>query len=185
VNRQGFSLVEIMVAMAILSMTVVSIITLQNASLRSSTYARQLTVASLLARSVMVDAYLYNHARLLSKAIKEEKSEEASMAGMDFKWTWMLDEVPLELPDLSPQEEQDGDQPQQANPLMKPIVETVNTFLKEAMRELSVEVSWETPKGKESVYFVTHLIDFSHPMQIPPSALSAFMSGAASSGSVP
>jgi type II secretion system protein I len=176
-HRSGFSLVEIMIAMAILSITVVSIITLQNTSLRNSIYARQLTVASLLARSVMVDAYLQNHARVLSKAIKEEKSGKESMAGIDFKWEWLLDEVPLEIPELSDSEEEDSGS-QSSNPMMKPIIETLNTFLKDAMRELSVEVSWEERGKTQSIFYVTHLIDFSHPMKIPPSVISAFSTSA-------
>ena len=169
-SQSAFSLVEIMVAMAILSMTVISVITLQNSSLKSSMYAKELTIASMLARSVMVDAYLEQHTRILAKAIKEEKNGDVEMAGLPMKWTWVLSEVPLEIPELSSESEEGEDKAEdvgQTNPMLQPIIKTLNTYLKEAMRELSVQVSWQSGGREEKIFFVTHLIDFSHPLQLP------------------
>lgn len=163
---KGFSLVEIMVALAILSMSVLTVITLQNSSVRMSIYSKQSTIASMLARSVMVDAYLEYYAQSLTNAIKEEKSGEEEMAGLPMKWTTTLDEVPLEIP-LEGGEEEEGDSQASTPDAFKPIIETLNDYLKNAMRELSVVVSWQSGAQEEKVHVVTHLIDFSHPLKIP------------------
>lgn len=57
-NRRGFSLLEVMVAMAILALSLTVIAGINANSFRSSNYARGLTVATLLARSKMLDIEL-------------------------------------------------------------------------------------------------------------------------------
>ena len=52
-SEKGFSLVEIMVAIAILSMTIISVITLQNQSLKTAIYAKEQVVASFLAEDAI------------------------------------------------------------------------------------------------------------------------------------
>ena len=175
-REQGFSLVEIMVAMVILSMSVMTIVSLQRASVRGAVNARYLTVASMLARSIMVDAYLANYKKELANSMDEEKSGEEEMAGLSMKWTWALREVPLQLPTKFAEEEEEGEEIEEGeeesasitqNPLLVPIIKSLNEVLAKAMRELSVTVSWESSYGEEEIYLVTHLIDFSYRLPIP------------------
>jgi general secretion pathway protein I len=55
VNRRGFTLLEVVVAMAILSMALLAIFDLNAGAVNSHAYAKRLTVATMLARSKMTD----------------------------------------------------------------------------------------------------------------------------------
>jgi len=174
-RKQGFSLVEIMVAMVILSMSVMTIVSLQRASVRGAVNARYLTVASMLARSIMVDAYLENYKKEIANSMDEEKSGEEEMAGLSMKWTWALRDVPLQIPTKFAEEEE-GEETEEGeggsasiaqNQLLVPIIKSLNEVLAKAMKELSVTVSWESSYGEEEIYLVTHLIDFSYRLPIP------------------
>jgi prepilin-type N-terminal cleavage/methylation domain-containing protein len=171
-KNDGFTLVEVMVALVILSMSVVTIVALQRANVRSAVNARQLTVATLLARSVMVDAYLHTYRQQLSTAIHEEKTGETEMADMAMKWTWTLRSVPLELPESFETSQKEGseadrEEDQSQATFLQPIMTSINDYLGNAMRELAVKVTWTNAYGDQEVVYVTHLVDFSYPLQLP------------------
>ena len=128
----------------------------------------------------MVDVYLEKYKEKLHNALKEEKSGEMEMAGLAFKWTWTLQPVPLQIPDSigggsSEEEEEESFESDQESPfgvqsggdLLKPIIGSLNDFLQNAMRELSVRVVWDTAYGEEDIYYVTHLLDFTYPITLP------------------
>lgn len=90
-NRtKGFTLMEVMVAMAILAIVLVSIYQLQSQSISMSTDSRFMTTAALLAQSKMVET---ENAPALSN-----KSENGDF-GLDYpQYTWRLDISDTQLP---------------------------------------------------------------------------------------
>jgi general secretion pathway protein I len=55
VNRRGFTLLEVVVALAILGLALLAIFDLNAGAVNSHAYAKRLTVATMLARSKMTD----------------------------------------------------------------------------------------------------------------------------------
>ena len=90
-NRTGgFTLMEVMVAVAILAIALVSIFQLQSQSISMSTDSRFMTTAALLAQTKMVEV---ETASTLS-----DKSESGDF-GLDYpQYTWRLDISDTQLP---------------------------------------------------------------------------------------
>ena len=78
-TEQGFSLLEVMVSLAILSISLVAILNLHSGAVRMHNHAKFLSLATLLARSKMVDIEERIFAEDLSdlRALDERSGEPA------------------------------------------------------------------------------------------------------------
>jgi general secretion pathway protein I len=173
--RRGFTLLEVMVALAILAGSVLAISEVVGGALRNQVRARELDVATLLARAKMVEV----QAQLERKGFRDfdENDEGTFEAEGHPEVRWKLDVLrpSIELgPDavlaaltggktlqeLLPSPEQ---APQLA-PLQGMLTSTVQTALtgigeklKKGLREVRLTVSWGKGKVGESFEVVTHV----------------------------
>ncbi len=154
-SQAGFTLAEVLVAMLILSMGIVTIVSLQSVNTQKAVKAAQLTTATMVARSIMVDAYLKFYRKKFGSGGKESKSGTAVAGGITFKWMYTLKDVPFQMPEEFQEEDEEG-QPKESdeeeNPLLIPILKSINKYFKKAMRELSVEVMWDGLKPEEKIF---------------------------------
>lgn len=89
-NAKGFTLMEIMVAMAILAIALVSVYRLHSQSISMATDSRFMTTAALLAQSKMVE--------METVSLLSNKSESGDF-GPDYpQYTWRVDIGDTQLP---------------------------------------------------------------------------------------
>ena len=101
-TRAGFSLLEVVVALAILAMSLIAIFSLNSGAISSHVYTKRLTVASLLARSKMTDLEqeLYDKG---FNADDEDKAGDFSDEGWP-KMKWRAKIIAPKTQGLSPQQ---------------------------------------------------------------------------------
>mgnify|MGYP005651656467 CR=1 FL=1 len=153
VNR-GFTLMEVMIALAILSMSMTVLLLTQSSSMDKISRARDLTVATLLARSKMIDA----EQALFDEGFTEgESSEEGDFSeeGYNtFKWktTYTPIELDLELESLcglmpgggGDEMDSEGDS---CGPMLGAFMGPLDGILgnvAESMRLVEIEITWPT-----------------------------------------
>jgi general secretion pathway protein I len=85
-TRRGFTLLEVVVALAILAVALVAVLDINAQSVASHVYARRLTVATLLARSKMVDLEQKLHDKGMNVDDEEDSGDFAEEGWPSYRW---------------------------------------------------------------------------------------------------
>jgi general secretion pathway protein I len=85
-TRRGFTLLEVLVALAILGMSLLAIIQINSQAITSHLYARKLTVATLLARSKLIDLEQKLYDEPLPADDEEESGDFSDEGWPSYKW---------------------------------------------------------------------------------------------------
>lgn len=95
--KLGFTLLEVMVAMAILSLSITAMVGITTLSYDESHYARALTTATLLARSKMIDIELLLQKDGFSDSDKEESGDFSEEGFPEYRWEAAIRPVKLDV----------------------------------------------------------------------------------------
>lgn len=148
--KNGFSLLEVMVAVAILAIALLALVNFQGQSMIIFGRAEKLSLASFLAREKMADVLLQIDKDLFQQgSFPEDKSDSGAFEKPyeDFKWEYKMRKVDIPAP---------GGVEARENPAMA-IMHTVSTQIKELVREVALTVSWEELGKEQSFDVVTHV----------------------------
>jgi len=100
-SQAGFTLIEVVIALAILAISLTVLLAAQSSNLRNAGRARDLTIATLLARSKMID--IEQH--LFDKGFEEGEEDDSGNFGdeghEEIKWEYTIKEVDMDLGSLS------------------------------------------------------------------------------------
>ncbi len=150
----GFSLLEVMVALAILAMALVVLIGITTDNVRNTQHAKMVTIATFLARTKMAEI----EDLVLEEGFTENDSEEegdfSAEGWPQIFWKTLIEKI--ELPSDIAQQTQEAAQgamdEQSDNPLaamagfmggfMSTLIEPVRVGLEESVRRVTVRVSW-------------------------------------------
>ncbi len=178
-RSRGFTLLEVMVAIAILAFALVSVSEVVSGSLRSQVLARDLDVATLLARGKMAElTEKYEREGFQVGGDSDDGSFEDE-GHPELRWKMKLVEPPSTLDGkalasamigdaalqqlLQPKADETGRQ--QVNPAaaaMSAMIEAqlnvLASTVKQGVRELRLTVSWKDGAREESFDVVTHLV---------------------------
>ncbi len=172
---RGFTLLEVMVALAILAASLVAISEVVGGALRNHVRARQLDVATLLARTKMVEA----QAELERKGFRDfDDSSEGTFeeeGHPEVRWKLEVRRPTVELgpegvfralsgksldellppPDQAPQLA-----PVRASmsAMIQPLLTQIGEQIKKTVREVRLTVTWEEGRKTESFDVTTHLV---------------------------
>ncbi len=181
--HQGFTLLEAVVAMAILAVSLMAIFDLNAGAVASHAYAKRLTVATLLARSKMTDIEQKLYGEGLSTNTEEDSGDFSDEGWSGFKW-----KSKVIVPDLSqtspdklmsallnvPSSLFSGDSkeaasipgvPANAASALGPLAGIVQQqfqqmalLIQDTVREVHLTVSWKDGDQTETLDLVTHLV---------------------------
>ncbi len=153
-NKQtGFSLLEVMIAIAILATSLVVLLNFQSTAVLSSGRAQSLSVATLLARHQMAQLIIQLEENMVKQGLPEDKTEAGDFSEIgypDYRWEMAVRKVEVPAPPLP--EEAGGD-------LVNKIVENITEQISRATRELLLTVIWKELEEDQSISVVTHLVD--------------------------
>jgi prepilin-type N-terminal cleavage/methylation domain-containing protein len=168
-NTDGFTLLEVVIAMAIMFIALSAILGVEAGSVNAATRAKQMTVVAMLARNVMVDTEM----KVEGKTFEEVKKEEGGAFKepfQDYRWSTVIKEV--ELPSLtmggksgeggSDSGGGDGDGNEVANMMTK----LITKFLSKAIREITVSITWKKGKGEQSFAVSQYWVDLNHEFEL-------------------
>jgi prepilin-type N-terminal cleavage/methylation domain-containing protein len=184
----GFTLLEVMIAVAILSMTLVVLLEIVTNNLRATNHAKMTTTATLLARAKMIDLEdqvlengFSNTDETANGTFKEQGHDEIS-------WDSAIERVELPTDAIQKQKDEAHDKAQDSdstNPMsmlsgfiggmMGTFIEPIRLGLQESVRRVTVHVIWdESGRPGQTIEVVQYLTD--------PSKLDAALGGGAAAG---
>jgi general secretion pathway protein I len=170
----GFTLLEVMVSLAILAVALVVLVEIVTNNVRATNKAKLMTAATFLARAKIVEI----EDRVLTQGFGQADENDAGDFSNEgyprFAWTSLVERV--ELPaDLAVQAQQAAtDQSMQAqatqNPLqamsgflggfMTTLIEPIKIGLQESVRKVTVKVTWdEVGRGPQTLEVATFMTD--------------------------
>jgi prepilin-type N-terminal cleavage/methylation domain-containing protein len=169
-REQGFTLLEVMAAVAILALTLVVLLSVVSNNMRATAHARMLTTATFLARGKIVAL----EDGLIEKGFQDlDETDDGAFADEGFReFTWTTATEKIQLPTDMAQTAQQaaGAQSQKKDPmqaltgmvggLMGMFIEPVRIGLEESVRRVTVRVFWnERGRPEQSIEVVTYVTD--------------------------
>ncbi len=166
----GFTLLEVMAAVAILSLTLVVLLSIITNNVRATAHAKLVTTATFLARGKMVsleDDVLELGFQDLDEEEEGDFKEEGFPA---FTWSSTVEKIELPTETLSKVQKESSDATTSKDPmkaltgmvggLMGAFIEPVRVGLEESVRRVTLRVFWnERGRPEQSVEVVTYLTD--------------------------
>ena len=169
----GFTLLEVMIALAILGLSIVWLLQAQTRSMRMAAKSRALTVATALARKKLADCKYDIIQRGFSTTLYSKDGDFADEGHQDIRWecfAYRFDMPPPSADAISKgiQQAQKQNDKKGAAPAMgfdfgasaiAPFFGLISGTLGDSIRELTVIVRWKEGDFDESMQVVTHLTD--------------------------
>lgn len=166
VKNNGFTLVEIMIAIAILSIGLLSIYTAQGNSLRASGTAERIQTAAMLARQIMTEKMIEVDKKLKKGAFPDDKEEETGEFEApfeDYRWEYSVRKVEIPIGtggggggDAA--EVGEGEAANQApESAQNSLAQMVKKKLSDTVREINVRIIWEELGEEQSIKVTTHV----------------------------
>ena len=149
--KKGFSLLEVMVAIAILAIALLALVNFQGQSMFVYGRAEKLSLATFLAREKMAEVLLQlDKEKFQQGSFSEDKSESGTFEKPyeEYKWEYKLRKVTFPAPE--------GAEAQQ-DPMMA-MVGLVSVQLKELVREVKLTITWQELGKDQSLDVVTHIV---------------------------
>jgi prepilin-type N-terminal cleavage/methylation domain-containing protein len=172
-SRRGFTLLEIMVALAILSFGLLSLIGAQGNSLRASGRAENIQTASLLGRQIMNEKLIEFQKNLLKGSFPDEKEENGAFDPPLDRFRWEFKVRKVEIPvigesggavEAAPGAGEGGGTPgtaegtvQAPESAQRSLAQMVTKKISESVREISAKVLWDELGEEQSLTLTTHV----------------------------
>ncbi|MBI2606258.1 MAG: prepilin-type N-terminal cleavage/methylation domain-containing protein [Deltaproteobacteria bacterium] len=148
---KGFTLLEVMIAITIMTIAFAAILTSQSGAITLTTKTKELNMSAWLARNIMIDSEHLFEGKPFSELPKEES--QAFPAPFErYKWTREIREI--QLPEFSFSKGEEG-----VPEAVRILAKVVTKFLNGAIRELVVTVTWKRGEGEYKVQLSTYLVD--------------------------
>ncbi len=153
-SASGFSLLEVMIAIAILAVSLLAIFNLQSTSLLGSARARRISVCTQLAREKMGRTLIELEDGIKKGEFPEEKEEGGTFEDEKFPdYSWKLNIKKVDIP-APPASEGQAD-------IMAQVFSMVSQQLSQSTREVKLSVSWKEPETDEEevgIVLTTHIV---------------------------
>jgi len=161
----GFTLLETMIAMAIMMVAFSAILMVQSASINTSAKSKQMNVVGMLAKRTMIETEYEIEGKTFDE-VRKEMGEAYKEPFQDYRWTRSVKEI--KFPNLNlAAAAGGGDQDKSggntgANSAVELMTKLLTNFLSKAIREVTVTVFWKRGSGEQSFSVSTYWVDLNH-----------------------
>ena len=165
-NNQGFTLIEVIIAMAIFTLSFLVLIDSQNITIRNNAKTRRITLATLLAQNKMAEFILKYQGKSLGEIPEQEDGQfegeyatyrwEESSRGFNYDLSFLLELA---------QGGQEQSEEQQASPLAA-YLPKISDFIRKSTKEITLTVYWKEGSTEQKVSITTHLFDYKAPVTL-------------------
>jgi len=154
-GNNGFSLLEVMIAVAILAVSLLAFMNFQSQSLMAAGRAQRISIATLLARQKMVQVLLEVEQGIPRGDFPDEREEEGVFEEElypDYFWKLTINKFELPTPELG---EEQGE-------ILVRALNILSEELTRSSREVRLTVGWTEfeDEEEEGITVVTHIINF-------------------------
>ena len=166
-NQAGFTLLETMVAMAIMLVAFASILAVESSSINSSEKAKHLNIAGMLAKSKMIDSEFEWEGKTFDEFNKEAGGPFKDPY-QEYKWKRIVKEVKFPALGGPASDKKDGskggDEGTDQNTEM--LTKLMSNFMTKAIREVTVTISWKKGAGEQSFAVSTYWVNLNNEFQL-------------------
>lgn len=157
-NQKGFTLLELMIAFALLTMVLASVYITQIGSLGSSARSRNALIATNLARNFLNETELKYEGMPFDRLPKKDTGNFED-PHKEFTWTRTVDEVDFSALSeiLLKEASKDGSLPEGEAPM---VLKFFQDYLQKSVRRLTVTIEWPEGKGNSSQTFSELLVNY-------------------------
>lgn len=173
----GFTLLEVIIAMAIMALAFGAILAVEGSSINASIRAKQMNIIAMLAKNQMVETEF----RIRNKPFDEIPKEENGKFDPPYEtYRWKTTIREIKFPQLS-QGKQGGDNNSNANStssgatndtsnsdMANQVTKLTSNFLSKALREVTVSVIWKQGSKDQNFSLSTYWVDLNHEFNLTP-----------------
>lgn len=166
-DRSGFTLLETMIAMAIMVVAFAAILMVESGSIKTTERAREMNTVSMLAKNAMIQAEFDTESKTFEE-IKKEESGTFPEPYQDYSWTRKIKEIEFPNINMNPSQKQDSKDSDSGSSDVATdmITKLVTQHLSKAIREINVTISWKRGSGVQSYTVSTYWVDLNHEFQV-------------------
>lgn len=165
-NQKGFTLLEVMIAVAIIGVGIGAILIAENNSLDTTFRAQRMTTVAMLAKNTLIEA----ERELEGKTFEEVKKESEGVFGApfsDYRWERKIKEITFpNIMDSAPPEGANGAAQKQGldriDPNIEKIVKLSTNFLSKSTREITITILWTEKKEPQKFSVSQYWVDLQH-----------------------
>lgn len=163
----GFSLLEVMVALALLAISFTSLILVQARATRLANEARNISLATQLARLQLMECKQEVQKKISSVSDFNSEGEFEDLGFANFKWECHAPKFNMKKPSVSQVEKNlKGAAPEKnkkdvagSASVSAPFIDIITNALQDSVRELVVIIRWTDNNVEDELRVVTHVID--------------------------
>lgn len=165
-KQQGFSLLEVMIALALLAVSFTTLVLVQARATKLSMQSRYISTATQLARLQMMECKREAQKQIASIGDFKKEGDFSELGYEDYNWECHAPKFNMKTPSASKIETQakakapDSQKNMGATAdAMSPMMSIVTDALSNSVRELAVIVRWSNNNVEDELRVVTHIID--------------------------
>ncbi len=148
-RKSGFTLLEVMISVAVLSVSLLALMSSSGNTLIKSGRAERISIGTMLARSKMSDIEIDLEKQKLKGEFPDEKEEEGKFDEPYEDYSWKMEIRKVDLP--APVTGEKGS-------LQEMIGRTLTKEISTTVRELKLTVKWEELGEQQTIDVVTHIV---------------------------
>ena len=167
-DESGFSLLEVMISLAILAIGLVTLTRTVTGDVRATQHARMVTAATFLART-KISAVEQNILEVGFSEMEGEDDGDFTEEGFArFRWYAAVERIKLPAGSTQQLEQAAHEKTQSTNPMdilqgfmgsfMTTLMEPIRVALEESIRRVTVKVKWNEPGRPEQVFEVVNFL---------------------------
>ena len=171
-SEAGFTLLETMIAVAIMTVAFGAILMVESSAIKTTTKAKQLNVVAMLAKNLMIETEHLIEGKKFSEAKKEESAQFAEPF-QDYKWKREVKEI--KFPNIGTNAASAGEggapaggaaAPTGTDQATETLTKLITKFLSDAVREVRITITWKKGQGEQNYSVSTYWVDLNHEFQL-------------------
>lgn len=173
-DENGFTFIEVLIAMVILVMAVIAASTIIESSVRSSKDIKEMTQATWLLEKIMTQHEIEIDSNGIDKGCTPKKEGKFSPPHEMYSWVSYCSQIDFHMSETAAKLNLAKEMGKSANQMGKSqdvilsmFTDMANRYFSKSMRELHVEVAWMRGKQKKTIALTTHIARFDQTIDLP------------------
>ena len=167
-KRGGFTLLEVIIAMAIMTMAFAAILSMISNGINASARTHKMIIVGMLAKRQMMEVE-YKYEGKTFDEVKKEDSGTFPSPYADYRWTYEIKEI--EFPNLGSMNSGSSggaasDTDNNSSDIADMMTKLVTQFLSKAIRQVTVKIIWKNGTKDQDFSVATYWVDLNHEFQL-------------------
>jgi|CryBogDrversion2_8_1035294.scaffolds.fasta_scaffold20134_2 general secretion pathway protein I len=151
-NPEGFTLLEVMIALAIMALALGSILAVEQGSINATARAKQMHIVAMLAQNQMISTEY----QIEGKTFEEVKKEDSGVFAepyTDYRWKTTI--KPVKFPNM-----QLGTEEKNTEATQDQIMKMMSEYLSRSIHEIQVRIFWKKGSTEQDYTISTFWVNF-------------------------